>query len=228
VGYEDSNLGGGLLISEIERNPHAIILMDEIEKAHPDVSNLLLQIMDEGFVTGSNGKRADARNCLVVMTSNLGASDSEQAAIGFGRSSQKQGVDDEAVKRFFKPEFRNRLDAIVKFNRLDSEAMRKIVGKFIAEVNQLLTDKQITVRVTDAMQDHLVAVGFDPAMGARPLARKISELIKVPLSKKILFDGITDGSTVVVDWLDEQVVFTLDMPALPFSNATADADMQRH
>ena len=228
VGYDDSNLGGGLLISEIERNPHAIILMDEIEKAHPDVSNLLLQIMDEGFVTGSNGKRADARNCLVVMTSNLGASDSEQAAIGFGRSSQKQGVDDEAVKRFFKPEFRNRLDAIVKFNRLDSEAMRKIVGKFIAEVNQLLTDKQITVRVTDAMQDHLVAVGFDPAMGARPLARKISELIKVPLSKKILFDGITDGSTVVVDWLDEQVVFTLDMPALPFSNATADADMQRH
>ena len=228
VGYEDSNLGGGLLISEIERNPHAIILMDEIEKAHPDVSNLLLQIMDEGFVTGSNGKRADARNCLVVMTSNLGASDSEQAAIGFGRSSQKQGVDDEAVKRFFKPEFRNRLDAIVKFNRLDSEAMRKIVGKFIAEVNQLLTDKQITVRVTDAMQDHLVAVGFDPAMGARPLARKISELIKVPLSKKILFDGITDGSTVVVDWLDEQVVFTLDMPALPFSNATADADMQMH
>jgi ATP-dependent Clp protease ATP-binding subunit ClpA len=213
VGYEDGNLGGGLLISDVERNPHAIILLDEIEKAHPDISNLLLQIMDEGTITGSNGKKADCRHAIVILTSNLGASDGEQNAIGFGRSQHKEGTDDEAAKKFFKPEFRNRLDAIVKFNKLDKLAMKKIVVKFLNEVNDLLAEKNIKIRATEPLVDHLTEVGFDPAMGARPLARKINDLIKVPLSKKILFEHVEAGSVVSVDWVEDSIKFIIIPPA---------------
>ena len=194
VGYEDGNLGGGLLISEVERNPHSIILLDEIEKAHPDISNLLLQIMDEGTITGSNGKKADCRHAILILTSNLGAADNERNNIGFGRDLLKDGQDDSAVKKFFKPEFRNRLDAVIKFNKLDKISMKKIVVKFINELNDLLGEKHIKVHATEALVDHLVEVGFDPAMGARPLSRKINEMIKVPLSKKILFENIREGA----------------------------------
>jgi len=183
VGYEDSNLAGGLLISDVERNPHAIILLDEIEKAHPDISNLLLQIMDEGTITASNGKKADCRNAIVILTSNLGAADNELNNIGFGRSLEKTDQDDEAVKKFFKPEFRNRLDAVVKFGKLDKISMKKIVVKYLNELNSLLAGKQIKIRASEEMIDHLVEVGFDNRMGARPLARKIDSLIKVPVSK---------------------------------------------
>jgi ATP-dependent Clp protease ATP-binding subunit ClpA len=223
VGYEDGNLGGGLLISDIERNPHAIILMDEIEKAHPDISNLLLQIMDEGYITGSNGKKADARHCILILTSNLGAADGEQNAIGFGRSLTKEGTDDEAAKKFFKPEFRNRLDAVVKFSKLDKISMKKIVVKFLNEMNELLEEKNIKVRSTEALIDHLTEVGFDPAMGARPLARKINELIKVPLSKKILFDHVEAGSIITGDWSDDEIKFTIIAPTLDLlENKTVD------
>jgi ATP-dependent Clp protease ATP-binding subunit ClpA len=192
VGYDDGNLGGGLLISEVEKNPNCIILFDEIEKAHPDVSNLLLSLMDEGVITSSNGKKADCRNSVVILTSNLGAADNEKNSIGFGRSLQKEGEDDRAVKDFFKPEFRNRLDGIVKFNKLDQLSIRRIVGKFVAEMNDLLSDKQIRVNLTVAAADYLISQGYDSKMGARPLARKINELIKVPLSKKILFENISN------------------------------------
>jgi ATP-dependent Clp protease ATP-binding subunit ClpA len=223
VGYEDGNLGGGLLISDIERNPHSIILMDEIEKAHPDISNLLLQIMDEGTITGSNGKKADARHCILILTSNLGAADGESNAIGFGRSLTKEGTDDEAAKKFFKPEFRNRLDAVVKFAKLDKISMKKIVVKFLNEMNDLLVEKNIRVHATENLIDHLTDVGFDPAMGARPLSRKINELIKVPLSKKILFDHVESGSIVTADWIDEQVKFTIIPPTLDLlENKTVD------
>jgi ATP-dependent Clp protease ATP-binding subunit ClpA len=223
VGYEDGNLGGGLLISEIERNPHSIILLDEIEKAHPDITNLLLQIMDEGFITGSNGKKADCRNAILILTSNLGAADGEQNAIGFGRSLTKEGTDDEAAKRFFKPEFRNRLDAVVKFAKLDKISMKKIVVKFLNELNDLLLDKNIKVHATETLVDHLTDVGFDPAMGARPLARKISELIKVPLSKKILFDHVESASIITVDWVDDEIKFTIIAPQLDLlENKTVD------
>jgi ATP-dependent Clp protease ATP-binding subunit ClpA len=223
VGYEDGNLGGGLLISDIERNPHAIILMDEIEKAHPDISNLLLQIMDEGTITGSNGKKADARHCILILTSNLGAADGEQNAIGFGRSLTKEGTDDEAAKKFFKPEFRNRLDAVVKFGKLDKISMKKIVVKFLNELNDLLEEKNIKVRPTEQLVDHLTEVGFDPAMGARPLSRKINELIKVPLSKKILFEHIESGSIVTVDLVDDSVKFIIIPPTLDLlENKTVD------
>jgi ATP-dependent Clp protease ATP-binding subunit ClpA len=209
VGYEDGNLGGGLLISDIEKNPNCIILMDEIEKAHPDVSNILLQMMDEGTITSSNGKKADCRNAIVILTSNLGAADNERNTIGFTKELQKSGEDDKAVKDFFKPEFRNRLDGIVKFAKLDDLSMRKIVVKFITELNDLLADKQLRVRLTELAVDELVSKGFDPKMGARPLQRKINDLIKVPLSKKILFEKIPLASIIIVDFLNDEFTFKI-------------------
>jgi ATP-dependent Clp protease ATP-binding subunit ClpA len=207
VGYEDGNLGGGLLISDIEKNPNAIILFDEVEKAHPDVTNILLTMMDEGLITASNGKKADCRNCIIILTSNLGAADNERNNIGFGRELERSGEDDRAVKDFFKPEFRNRLDAICKFNKLDQLSMKKIVIKFVNEMNELLTDKHLRVKLSEAAVDHLVEQGFDSKMGARPLARKINELIKVPLSKKILFEAIPTNSTILVDYANKTIVF---------------------
>jgi ATP-dependent Clp protease ATP-binding subunit ClpA len=212
VGYEDSNLAGGLLISEVEKNPYCIILLDEIEKAHPDISNILLSIMDEGMITGSNGKKADCRHAILILTSNLGATDNERNNIGFGRSLEKDGEDDDAVKKFFKPEFRNRLDAVIKFNKLDKISMKKIVVKFINDLNDLLGEKLIKVRLTEAMVEHLVETGFDNKMGARPLSRKINELIKVPLSKKILFEKIADSSTITVDYRKKEILFSVINP----------------
>ena len=206
VGYDDGNLGGGLLISDIEKNPNCIILFDEVEKAHPDVSNILLSMMDEGTVTSSNGKKADCRNAIIILTSNLGAADNEKNNIGFGKI-QKDGEDDKAVKDFFKPEFRNRLDGVVKFNKLDQLSMRKIVNKFINELNDLLQDKQLRVRLTEGAVDELVVNGFDPKMGARPLQRKINDVIKVPLSKKILFENISAGTTIIVDFANKEFIF---------------------
>jgi ATP-dependent Clp protease ATP-binding subunit ClpA len=216
VGYDDGNLGGGLLISDVEKNPNSIILFDEVEKAHPDVTNVLLSLMDEGVVSSSNGKKADCRNTIVIMTSNLGAAAGDRNAIGFGRELQKTGEDDKAVKDFFKPEFRNRIDAICKFNRLDSLSIKKIVSKFVNELNDLLSEKQIRVRLTEAAVDHLVAVGYDPKMGARPLARKINDLIKVPLSKKILFERIQPNTVITVNYINNAITLgTLTANAQP-------------
>jgi len=220
VGYDDSNLGGGLLISDIEKNPNCVILFDEVEKAHPDVMNILLQLMDEGTISSSNGKKADARNAIVILTSNLGASANEQNHIGFGRDLQKTNEDDKAVKDFFKPEFRNRLDGICKFNKLDNLSIRKIVSKFIKEVNDLLSEKSIRIRLTEAAVDHLIEVGYDSKLGARPLGRKINDLIKVPLSKKILFGGIAANSVIEVDYGTEFMFNTVDttVPSAPSVN----------
>lgn len=197
VGYDDANLGGGLLISDVEKNPNCIILFDEIEKAHSDVSNVLLSLMDEGTITSSNGKKADCRNAIVILTSNLGAADNERNNIGFGRSLERSGEDDKAVREFFKPEFRNRLDAIVKFKKLEKTSIAKIVQKFINEINDLLSDKQLTIRLSQSAVDHIIDKGYDGKMGARPLSRKISELIKVPLSKKILFENLNNCDILV-------------------------------
>jgi ATP-dependent Clp protease ATP-binding subunit ClpA len=207
VGYDDANLGGGLLISDIEKNPNCIILFDEVEKAHPDVMNVFLSLMDEGMVTGSSGKKANARNAIIIMTSNLGAADNEKNTIGFGDKLQKTDEDDRAVKDYFRPEFRNRLDAICKFNKLDDMAMRKIVAKFVQELNESLTERNMRVRLTGSAVDYLIKEGFDAKMGARPLARKINELIKVPLSKKILFEKIANGSTVNINCIDDTLEF---------------------
>jgi ATP-dependent Clp protease ATP-binding subunit ClpA len=197
VGYEDANLAGGMLISEVAKNPHAVILFDEIEKAHPEVVQILLQIMDNGFVTSSNGKRADCRQAIILLTSNLGAADNERNRIGFA-SLERTGEDDVAVKEFFRPEFRNRLDAVIKFNKLDKSIIKKVAAKFIAEMQTQLIDKNITVELDDAAWDYLVTKGYDPQMGARPMSRLIHERIKVPLAKKILFDKLSDGVKIIV------------------------------
>jgi ATP-dependent Clp protease ATP-binding subunit ClpA len=209
VGYDDSNLGGGLLISDVEKNPNSVILFDEVEKAHPDVTNVLLNLMDEGMITSSNGKKADCRNTIVILTSNLGAVDSEKNAIGVGRSFQKVGEDDRAVKDFFKPEFRNRLDGVCKFKPLDQLSMKKIVVKFTGEINDLLSEKNLKLRFTESVIDYLSEVGYDPKMGARPLARKINDLIKVPLSRKILFEKVLPGSMIVVDYVENEITFDI-------------------
>lgn len=204
VGYDDG--GGGMLVSDIVKHPNAIILFDEIEKAHPDVMSVFLSLMDEGVITGANGKRADARNCLIMLTSNLGASAAEKNAIGFGRQ-ERTGDDDEAMVEFFRPEFRNRLDGVIKFGKLDQLTLRKIVAKLIAELNELLADRSLRVRVSEAAVDEIIRQGYDAKMGARPMGRKIDQLIRVPLSKKILFDKVAAGAVIKVDYVSEAMTF---------------------
>ena len=204
VGYEDSNMGGGMFINEVEKNPHAVVLFDEIEKAHRDVSNMLLQVMDYGTVTGSNGKKADCRNITLIMTSNLGAEDMERNNIGFGKS-ERVGEDDKALKKFFPPEFRNRLDAVIKFDKLGERTMKSIVKKFLQELNTMTMEKDVEVNATDPAIDYLVKKGFDAKLGARPLQRIIDEEIKNPLSKMILFGELNEGGMVEVT-LSEDVI----------------------
>ena len=214
VGYEDGNLGGGMLVSQIEKNPHSIVLFDEIEKAHPDVTNVLLQLMDEGFVTSTNGKKADARNTVILMTSNLGARGNEINNIGFSSELEKTGEEDKAVKNYFKPEFRNRLDGICKFNHLSNEVVRKIVGKFKEEINDLLSEKGIKIEFMEKAVAQLADLGYDKKMGARPLGRVIEDKVKIPLSKKILFEKIKEGSLIRVDYIDDQFTITVNKSEL--------------
>jgi ATP-dependent Clp protease ATP-binding subunit ClpA len=206
VGFEDSEMAGGKLLNDVEKDPHAILLLDEIEKAHEDVSNVLLQIMDGGYLSGSNGKRVDMRNVVLIMTSNLGAAEMEKNAIGFG-DLEKEGADDKAVERFFPPEFRNRLDAIVKFNKLSKESMLLIVDKFIGELNSLIVEKNILIKPTLKLKEYLLDKGWNPKMGARPLARAINEKIKTPLAHKILFDEIQNTILEIDIDNDEELIF---------------------
>ena len=206
VGFEDGNVGGGKLISDLTKNPFSVILFDEIEKAHPDVTNILLQLLDEGHITSANGKRVDCKNTIVIMTSNLGARDNENNNIGFGQL-EKTGEEDRAVKDFFRPELRNRIDKICKFDKLDTLAIKKIVVKFVDQLRDSLTNKNIRLQLTEAMIEYLAVKGYDNKMGARPLSRKIDEIVKVPLSKKILFENLTDCD-ITVDIDNDQAVFT--------------------
>jgi ATP-dependent Clp protease ATP-binding subunit ClpA len=194
VGFEDN---AGQLITKLQEHPNAVILFDEIEKAHPSVANVLLGLMDNGFVTGSNGKVADGRNAIIIMTSNLGAADAEKNGVGFG-SLERDDDSKDAINSFFKPEFRNRLDGIIKFGKLDHNTMAKIVKKFIDELNSLLKEKHVAVKLTADAAELLITKGFNRKMGARPLARTIDEMIKKPLSKEILFGNLTNGGIVEV------------------------------
>jgi ATP-dependent Clp protease ATP-binding subunit ClpA len=194
VGFGEGQLGGGRLINDLSKNPHAILLFDEVEKAHPDIFNVFLQLLDEGRVTGTNGKEVNAKNCIIIMTSNLGSADSEKSVIGFG-STERQGEDDKALKEFFKPEFRNRIDLICKFDKLDTLAIKKIVVKFTEDLRKTLNDTyQIQLNLSEPVIEYLAEKGYDKKMGARPLSRKIDELIRVPLSKKILFERIKNST----------------------------------
>jgi ATP-dependent Clp protease ATP-binding subunit ClpA len=207
VGYGEGNLGGGKLINDLSKNPHSILLFDEVEKAHPDIFNIFLQLLDDGKVTGTNGKEVNAKNCIIIMTSNLGASDSERNAIGFG-SQEKLGEDDKALKDFFKPEFRNRIDLICKFGKLDMLAIKKIVIKFTDDLKKSLKETHdINLNLSEPVVEFLAEKGYDSKMGARPLARKIDELIRVPLSKKILFERIKNAIINVHVGPDDNILF---------------------
>ncbi len=197
VGYSDGNQGSGALINELEQNPNCILLLDEVEKAHPDVLNVLLQIMDNGMITGSNGKKVSARNAIIIMTSNLGAADSEKNVIGFsgGKHEQEQ---DNAVKRFFSPEFRNRLDAVVKFKKLDKQYVDKIAEKFLKELKELANERNVSLEWDKEVVDWVSEKGFDPLMGARPMARVVNDHIKKPLSRKMLFGKHPDKIVIKI------------------------------
>jgi len=209
VGFEDGNVGGGKLISDLSKNPFAIILFDEIEKAHPDVINIMLQLLDEGRITSSNGKTVDCKNTIVIMTSNLGARDNENNNIGFGKVLEKSGEEDRAMKDFFKPELRNRIDLVCKFNKLDTLAIKKVVIKFVDELKASLGDRKIRLNLTEPAVELLARLGYDNKMGARPLSRKIDELLRVPLSRRILFDGLRDCA-ITVDASGDELVLSTD------------------
>jgi ATP-dependent Clp protease ATP-binding subunit ClpA len=208
VGFSDSQVQGGRLISDLSKNPHAVLLFDEVEKAHPDIFNIFLQILDEGRVTGSNGKEVSMKNTIIILTSNLGSADGERNAIGFGDMT-KTGEDDKAFKDFFKPEFRNRLDKVCKFKKLDMLSIKKIVIKFVEDVKKLLLEKHnITLNLSEPVVEYLAEKGYDSKMGARPLSRKIDELIRVPLSKKVLFEKIKNAN-VMVNLVDNEIEFAV-------------------
>jgi ATP-dependent Clp protease ATP-binding subunit ClpA len=203
VGFEEN---AGLLITQVQENPNCVLLLDEIEKSHPDVSTILLQMMDNGFVTGSNGKKADCRNLILIITTNAGASDSEKNQIGFGQ--QEKQYSDEALKKFFAPEFRNRLDGVVTFGKLTKETMIKIVGKFMVEVRDQVKEKGIKIKITDDAIDWLIEKGFDAKMGARPLQRVIDKDIKRPLAKLMLFGDLKGGGLLNISVADGALSLT--------------------
>jgi ATP-dependent Clp protease ATP-binding subunit ClpA len=227
VGFEEN---AGLLITQIQENPNCVLLLDEIEKSHPDVSTILLQMMDNGFVTGSNGKKADCRNLILIVTTNAGAQDAEKNQIGFGQ--QEKQYSDEALKKFFAPEFRNRLDGIVTFGKLTKETMIKIVGKFMVEVKEQVKDKGIRIKISDEAIDWLIEKGFDSKMGARPLQRVIDKEIKRPLAKMMLFGDLKYGGALAISVVDNSLNLTARPKAQKvivdevLSNNTDQADNQ--
>jgi ATP-dependent Clp protease ATP-binding subunit ClpA len=202
VGFDQ----GGMLTDAIDQHPHAVLLLDEIEKAHPDLFNILLQIMDHGKLTDHNGKAVDFRNVILIMTTNAGASELAKAAIGFERE-MRVGEDEEAIKRMFTPEFRNRLDKTIQFASLPTEIVKLVVDKFIMQLEAQLEDRNVTIELTDEALDWLVRKGYDPVYGARPLARVIQEHIKTPLADELLFGSLSKGGLVQVRVEDGKLAF---------------------
>ncbi|MCE2516990.1 MAG: ATP-dependent Clp protease ATP-binding subunit ClpA [Alphaproteobacteria bacterium] len=194
VGFDQ----GGLLTDAVDQTPHAVLLLDEIEKAHPDIFNLLLQVMDNGRLTDHNGKTIDFRNVVIIMTTNAGAAQLSKQAIGFGRGVNA-GADTEAIEKTFTPEFRNRLDAIIPFANLAPEVVRKVVDKFVLQLEAQLADRGVTITLSPSARDWLAERGYEPAFGARPLGRVVQEHVKKPLAEELLFGNLTDGGTAMVD-----------------------------
>ncbi|MGD8956844.1 MAG: ATP-dependent Clp protease ATP-binding subunit ClpA [Chromatiaceae bacterium] len=202
VGFDQ----GGLLTEEINKHPHSVLLLDEIEKAHPDVFNLLLQVMDHGTLTDNNGRKADFRNVIVVMTTNAGASEAARASIGF--TTQDHSTDAmSAIRKFFTPEFRNRLDAIIQFNGLDKATILNVVDKFLFELEQQLEEKHVSISVASEVREWLADRGYDPQMGARPMARLIQDRIKKPMAEELLFGRLSQGGRVRVELSDGELEF---------------------
>ena len=208
VGYDE----GGLLTEAVIKNPHCVLLLDEIEKAHPDVFNILLQVMDNGSLTDSNGRKVDFRNVIVVMTSNAGAENMSRASIGF--TEQNHALDSsKAVEKTFTPEFRNRLDAIIQFNPLDKNVIEHVVDKFLIQLETQLEDKKVTIMVDDKAKRWLADKGYDPIMGARPMARVVQENIKRPLADEILFGALSQGGVVKVTVVKGKLKLNFDEEA---------------
>lgn len=206
VGFEENT---GLLITKLQEHQNCVLLLDEVEKAHPDVSQILLQIMDEGTIQGNNGKSANCKNIVLILTTNLGADQLEKNAMGFNTTKDAE-YDDKDMKRFFAPEFRNRLDATVVFAKLSKEVLIKIVGKFMLELKNMLKEKSVKLELTNEAIDYLVENGYDSKMGARPMQRLIDDKIKQPLSKELLFGKLKQGGEVKVTANDKGLV--LDIP----------------
>ena len=209
VGHAEGKMGQGQLLSEVEENPNCVLLLDEVEKAAPEVLQVLLQVMDDGNLTGSTGKKVDFTNVVLLMTSNLGAASSETLKIGFGDQAKTKEIE-KAVEKFFTPEFRNRLDGVVKFNKLDPELMLMIVDRLVKETNELLNENETGIKllVTDVAKKQLSEKGYQPSMGARPLKRVFEEQIKKPLSKKILFEDLKN-ITITIDFNEDKDEFIL-------------------
>jgi ATP-dependent Clp protease ATP-binding subunit ClpA len=203
VGFDQ----GGLLTDAIDQHPHSVLLLDEIEKAHPDLFNVLLQVMDYGKLTDHNGKTVDFRNVILIMTTNAGAADMAKPALGFEREA-RIGDDQEAINRMFTPEFRNRLDAIIGFKNLAPDIMSRIVDKFVMQLETQLADRNVVIELTDAARDWLARKGYDPLFGARPLARVIQDEVKKPLAEELLFGKLAKGGVVRVDIVDDVPSFT--------------------
>ncbi|MCB2010863.1 MAG: AAA family ATPase, partial [Geminicoccaceae bacterium] len=198
VGFDQ----GGLLTDSVDQHPHCVLLLDEIEKAHPDVFNILLQVMDYGKLTDNNGKTVDFRNVILIMTTNAGASDMSKPVMGFGGAT-REGEDTEAIKRLFTPEFRNRLDAVIPFSGLSSTIIRSVVDKFIRQLAAQLADRRVSIELDDDALAWLAEHGFDPLYGARPLARVIEDHIKKPLADQLLFGDLAKGGKVFVSIGDD-------------------------
>ncbi|MDR2991496.1 MAG: AAA family ATPase, partial [Burkholderiaceae bacterium] len=209
VGFDQ----GGLLTEAVTKKPHCVLLLDEIEKAHPDIYNVLLQVMDHGALTDSNGRKADFRNTIIIMTTNAGAETLGKATIGF--TTQRQAGDEMAdIKRLFTPEFRNRLDAIVSFKPLDEQVILRVVDKFLLQLEHQLSEKKVEVTFSDKLRKFLAKKGFDPLMGARPMQRLIQETIRKALADELLFGRLTEGGRLSVE-IDDQEQVQLDITPLP-------------
>jgi ATP-dependent Clp protease ATP-binding subunit ClpA len=225
VGFDQ----GGLLTDAIDQHPHAVLLLDEIEKAHPDLFNILLQVMDHGKLTDHNGKTVDFRNVILIMTTNAGASDLAREAIGFGRES-RAGEDEDAIKRLFTPEFRNRLDATIAFSGLTPEIVARVVEKFVMQLEAQLADRNVTIELSSAAKEWLAERGYDRLYGARPLARVIQEYIKKPLAEELLFGKLVGGGAVKVTMKDGKLDFEIveaSLPALPKPGEDGDGGSDR-
>jgi ATP-dependent Clp protease ATP-binding subunit ClpA len=214
VGFDQ----GGLLTDAIDQHPHCVLLLDEIEKAHPDLYNILLQVMDHGKLTDHNGKNVDFRNVILIMTTNAGAAEQAKAAIGFG-NEMRTGEDEEAIKRMFTPEFRNRLDATIGFARLSQEVIHKVVDKFVGQLERQLADRQVALQVSDEARTWLGEKGYDELYGARPLGRVIQENIKKPLADELLFGKLAKGGKVRVKVENGKLAFDYPPPAPPEKGA---------
>jgi ATP-dependent Clp protease ATP-binding subunit ClpA len=204
VGFEQ----GGLLTDAVRKHPYCVLLLDEIEKAHPDIFNILLQVMDYATLTDNNGKRADFRNTILIMTSNAGAREMAKASIGFGdRAGETAGKGQEAINRLFNPEFRNRLDGVVTFAPLSREVMKQVVGKFVAELESQIRGRRVKISLSAKAVDWLAEKGYDSRFGARPLGRLVQTEIKDVISDELLFGSLRGGGEVSVDLEGEKLVF---------------------